>query len=66
MSLFSSLHDLAFLACPTCMAGGDDINSRAAGWSIAFLLAIILPVLGGLVRFAFHIRKTSRERGGTL
>ncbi len=66
MSLISSLSEFAILACPTCMAGGEDINSRAAGWSILFLLAIILPVLGGLIRFAFHLRKASFEKGATL
>ncbi|MEM9478998.1 MAG: hypothetical protein AAGA58_04965 [Verrucomicrobiota bacterium] len=47
------------IACSTCMAGEHDVNTRAAGWSILFLLAIIGPVLFGVIRFAFHLRKAA-------
>ena len=61
MDLFSSSSNFVQLACSTCMSGTDDVNTRAAGWSILFLLAVILPVLGGLIGFAFHLRKASRQ-----
>lgn len=50
---------MKFLACATCQvnmaAGGGD----AAGWSIFFMLVVILAVLGGVV-FAL-VRLARRE-----
>ncbi|MEI6818773.1 MAG: hypothetical protein WCL19_04155 [Verrucomicrobiota bacterium] len=47
-----------FLACGTCrdtmLAGGGD----AAGWSIFFLLFVILAMLGAIV---FFMRRISRR-----
>lgn len=49
------------LACSTCrvtmVAGGGD----AAGWSIFFLLVVILAMLGGIGFFMFRIAKRERE-----
>jgi hypothetical protein len=56
MNLFPQL-----LACSTCretmIAGGGD----AAGWSIFFLLLIILAMLGGIAFFMFRIARRERE-----
>lgn len=50
-----------FLACSTC--GFNDATttaSDAAGWSIFFLLIVILSVLSGVI--FFMVRMMSRER----
>lgn len=49
------------LACSTCrvtmVKGGGD----AAGWSIFFLLVVILAMLGGIAFFMFRIARRERE-----
>jgi len=49
------------LACSTCrtsmVAGGGD----AAGWSIFFLLFVILTLLGGIGFFMFRIARRQAE-----
>ena len=49
------------LACSTCRAsmvvGGGD----AAGWSIFFLLFVILGMLGGIGFFMFRIARREKE-----
>ena len=49
------------LSCSTCretmIAGGGD----AAGWSIFFLLGVILSVLGGVVYFMIYLARRERE-----
>ncbi len=49
------------LACSTCrtsmVVGGGD----AAGWSIFFLLFVILAMLGGIVFFMLRIARRERE-----
>lgn len=39
------------------IAGGGD----AAGWSIFFLLGVILSVLGGVVYFMIYLARRERE-----
>ena len=50
-----------FFSCSTCrvtmLAGGGD----AAGWSIFFLLAVIIAMLGGISFFMFRIARRERE-----
>lgn len=50
-----------FLACSSCrvtmVAGGGD----AAGWSIFFLLFVILAMLGGIGFFMIRIARRQRE-----
>lgn len=50
-----------FIACSTCrnsmVTGGGD----AAGWSIFFLLVVILGMLGGIGFFMFRIAKREKE-----
>jgi len=43
-----------FLACATCARSFED-HTNAIGWSIFLLLAMILPVLGGVVFFMFRL-----------
>ncbi|MBB5353812.1 hypothetical protein HNR46_004075 [Haloferula luteola] len=38
----------SFLSCATCSANFQD-NANAASWSILFLLAVIVLVLGGVI-----------------
>jgi hypothetical protein len=49
-----------FLACGTCrdtmLAGGGD----AAGWSIFFLLFVILAMLGGISFFMLRISRREK------
>lgn len=49
------------LACSTCrvtmVAGGGE----AAGWSIFFLLVVILAMLGGIGVFMFRIARREKE-----
>lgn len=47
------------LACVTCQVNAAAGGGDAAGWSIFFMLVVILAVLGGVV-FAF-IRMARRE-----
>ena len=46
-----------FLACATCrdtmIVGGGD----AAGWSIFFLLGVVLAILGGVGYFMFYLAR---------
>ncbi|WP_348223679.1 hypothetical protein [Luteolibacter sp.] len=50
-----------FLSCSTCrvtmIAGGGE----AASWSIFFLLAVILAMLGGVGVFMFHLARREKE-----
>lgn len=50
-----------FLACGTCrdtmLAGGGD----AAGWSIFFLLFVILAMLGAIVFFMIRISRREKR-----
>lgn len=39
----------SFIACATCASNFVDAENNAAGWSILFLLGMILPVLFGVV-----------------
>ena len=47
-----------FLACVTCARSFED-HTNAIGWSIFFLLAMILPVLGGVVFFMVRLVRRS-------
>ena len=56
------MNSIPFLiACGTCretmIAGGGE----AASWSIFFLLAVILAVLGGIGYFMIHLVRCERE-----
>jgi hypothetical protein len=47
----------SLLACATCAANFQDETTNAAGWSIFFLLGIILPVLAGVVFFMIRLAR---------
>ncbi len=47
--------NLSLLACATCAANFQDDGPNAAGWSILFLLAVILPMLLGVGFFMARI-----------
>ena len=42
-------------ACSTCRVTMIDGGGDAAGWSIFFLLAVVLAILGGIGFFMFRI-----------
>lgn len=48
------------LACATCSANFQD-DSNAASWSILFLLAVIVPVLGGVVWCMIRIARREQN-----
>jgi len=49
-SLLSSLLEPSvFLSCITCVGDADDPAVYAANMAILFMLALLIPVLGGLV-----------------
>ena len=52
----------SLIACATCAsnyAGGDTGN--AAGWSILFMLGVILPMLAGVAWCMVRIARRERE-----
>jgi hypothetical protein len=52
---------LDFLACSTCRVTMIDGGGDAAGWSIFFLLGVILAMLGGIGFFMFRIARREKE-----
>jgi len=62
ISLFSSLSDLpSLLSCFTCMGNSDDPAVHAANMAILFMLALLVPVLGGLVGLIFHFGRREKR-----
>ena len=53
----------AFLqvACSTCRVTMIEGGGDAAGWSIFFLLVVILAMLGGIAYFMFRIARREKE-----
>ncbi len=51
----------AFLACSTCRVTMIDGGGDAAGWSIFFLLIVIVAMLAGIAFFMFRIARRERE-----
>jgi hypothetical protein len=47
------------LACATCARNFTDDGPNAASWSIFFLLAVIVPVLGGVFFFMLRLIRRS-------
>jgi hypothetical protein len=47
-----------FLACATCARSFQD-HTNAAGWSIFFMVLLILPVLAGVVFFMVRLARRS-------
>jgi hypothetical protein len=48
------------LACSTCRVSMIEGGGDAAGWSIFFLLVMILTMLGGITFFMFKIARRER------
>ena len=51
----------SFLACSTCRVTMIDGGGDAAGWSIFFLLAVVLGMLGAIGFFMFRIARREKE-----
>ncbi len=49
------------IACSTCRVSMIEGGGDAAGWSIFFLLAVILAVLGGIVFCMIRIARREKE-----
>lgn len=49
------------LACSTCRVTMVEGGGDAAGWSIFFLLFVILAMLGGIGFFMFRIARRERQ-----
>ena len=49
------------LACGTCRGTMIAAGGEAASWSIFFLLAVILAVLGGISFFMFRLARREKE-----
>ena len=48
-------------ACSTCRVTMIEGGGDAAGWSIFFLLVVILAMLGGIACFMFRIARREKE-----
>ena len=55
------IHPLALLACSTCRVSMIEGGGDAAGWSIFFLLIVIVAMLSGIAFFMFRIARRERE-----
>jgi hypothetical protein len=55
------MNPLALLACSTCRVSMVEGGGDAAGWSIFFLLVVILAMLGGIGFFMFRIARRERD-----
>ncbi len=49
------------LACSTCRVSMVEGGGDAAGWSIFFLLVVIVAMLSGIAFFMFRIARRERE-----
>lgn len=49
------------LACSTCRVSMVEGGGDAAGWSIFFLLVVILAMLGGIAFCMFRIARREKE-----
>ena len=47
-------------ACSTCRVTMIEAGGDAAGWSIFFLLAVVLAMLGGISFFMFRIARREK------
>lgn len=55
------IHSLSLLACSTCRVSMVEGGGDAAGWSIFFLLVVIVAMLSGIALFMFRIARRERE-----
>ena len=52
---------LSTLACSTCRVSMIEGGGDAAGWSIFFLLVVIVAMLGTIAFFMFRIARREKE-----
>ncbi len=52
--------NLLILACSSCRTTMIEAGGDAAGWSIFFLLGVILAMLGGISFFMFRIARREK------
>jgi hypothetical protein len=55
------MNTFTHLACSTCRVSMIEGGGDAAGWSIFFLLILIVAMLGGITFFMFRIARRERE-----
>jgi len=51
----------SLIACATCAADFKNEPNNAAGWSIFFLLGMIVPLLGGVVFLMARLARRSEQ-----
>jgi hypothetical protein len=55
------MNPITQLACSTCRVSMVQGGGDAAGWSIFFLLVVILAMLGGIAFCMFRIARREKE-----
>lgn len=55
------MHTFSLLACSTCRVSMIEGGGDAAGWSIFFLLFVIVAMLSMIAFFMFRIARRERE-----
>ncbi len=55
------MNPITQLACSTCRVSMVEGGGDAAGWSIFFLLVVIVGMLAGIGFFMFRIARRERE-----
>lgn len=55
------MYNLNLIACSTCRVTMVEGGGDAAGWSIFFLLIVILAMLGGVAFFMIRIARREKE-----
>jgi hypothetical protein len=55
------MNSIFYFACSTCRTSMIEGGGDAAGWSIFFLLAVVLGMLGGIGFFMLRIVRREKE-----
>jgi len=55
------MDSFSLIACATCQLNNQNDTTNAAGWSIFFMLGMILPMLGTVVFFLVRMARRSAQ-----
>ncbi|WP_035612423.1 hypothetical protein [Haloferula sp. BvORR071] len=55
------MDSFSLIACATCQLNNQNDTTNAAGWSIFFMLGVILPMLGTVVFFLVRMARRSAQ-----
>jgi hypothetical protein len=53
------------LACAACYGQSDSPMAKGLNWGILSLIAVVVPVLGGIVAFFIYAAKRAAAGGGS-